>query len=649
MTDPMTDSITGPLPCRPSRRRFYTCRLGLPRFSMWVALGVGILGLGLGCSTRPPERQSSSSERNLEDPWPGFASELRRGSDLAAIRQALEQLRNSLGRDVTKKYQPESLSAEQERSLKELLTLNDVELREVREGQYSALDAHYLAECLYLRDTVRSLDVQNRPAEVQAQAAWDWVCRQLVLNPWLLNRANSSQWMPPLDVLSILQRGYGSGLERAMVFLALGQQLGLDLVLVGSPRSGGQPWSYRIDPTQSESSPSGPFWAVALRVDGDLILWCPWRGERFPGTWQALKQNPALLGRWNEDSSRPYRVVPVDLQEATIYLAPALSSLAPRFRRMETQLENEIPKPQFFVDVIGTRARFEAAKLPVPSLWQAAGDPFTSTRALMYTTSQADGGQAPNSELRDLYRLSLIPQTTFTIPEVIRPRLSSGGNDPGDAGIPELYELIRNRCFLAYEQSFLLPPTPRERLQRGQFSETIPQLIEKRKTFLAAQERLRTDRNRNDDAQTWAKPIREAYTKLLRARDKADTNTAAAIEAQQLVEKVLMENKSQLEALFDVAFTEAGLAESTFLVAMAMHERAEQAYRRYERLASDPRYASGVADAKDKAYQEWNEARGWWSRYRPLAEGQSRYFQGRQKLAERLSERAERLASELKN
>ena len=197
------------------------------------------------------------------------------------------------------------------------------------------------------------------------------------------------------------------------------------------------------------------------------------------------------------------------------------------------------------------------------------------------------------------------------------------------------------RCLAGYDELFLRPPTARERFQRGQFTETIPILIERRKTLIAGMERLRTDRNRGDQLAEWAKSIRDAYTQLLRARDKQATNPNAVLEAQAKVEQLMKADTTKLEALFDAAFAEVGSAEVTYLLACGMHERAEQAHRRYERMASDPRTADSAVRTKEAAVREWSEALGWWDRYAPFAETQTLYFTGRAEHCKKLRERAE--------
>src|SRR5262249_4036985 len=142
----------------------------------------------------------------------------------------------------------------------------------------------------------------------------------------------------------VLRRGYGSGLERAYVFLALLQQLGIDGCLVGPPDTAEKP-SYFV-PTGPDGKPltagaKGPFWAVGARVGADVILFEPWRGERFHGTLAALKANPDPLKPWFDDKA--WGVTPDDIKKGAVFLAAPVSALAPRMELLESKLRAEAP------------------------------------------------------------------------------------------------------------------------------------------------------------------------------------------------------------------------------------------------------------------------------------------------------------------
>src|SRR5439155_25509433 len=91
--------------------------------------------------------------------------------------------------------------------------------------------AHHLEVCFLLRDAARSLEAQlhtagGKPVKqtplARAKAGFAWVVRQVRLPA---GEPADEEAAPPAPVL---YRGHGTALERALVFLALLEQFGLD-------------------------------------------------------------------------------------------------------------------------------------------------------------------------------------------------------------------------------------------------------------------------------------------------------------------------------------------------------------------------------------------------------------------------------------
>src|SRR5262249_54475451 len=78
------------------------------------------------------------------------------------------------------------------------------------------LDAHYLDQCLLLRAAANSLELKDRSPLEQAKAAFAWVMRQVRLQ-------ESEGVLLPSQF--ILRRGWGTAEERALIFLAMLDQL----------------------------------------------------------------------------------------------------------------------------------------------------------------------------------------------------------------------------------------------------------------------------------------------------------------------------------------------------------------------------------------------------------------------------------------
>ncbi len=622
-----------------------------------ATLGVGLLLAALaclpGCSTKPPVSNAGAADRKNDDPWPRAAGELHRESEVTACRRALEQLRTDLANSTDAKFQPASLAADQEKTLQQAMNLTEREVAEVRPAAYTGLDAHYLAECYYLRDAARSLGVSGLPPERQARVAFDWVTRQIAPEPWLATVNGQRQVMPPAPPSLVLTRGAGSGLERAYVFLGLLQQLGLDGCLVGPPESAQRGWSYAAVP-KPNAPPRGPFWAVGVRVGPHVYLYDCWRGDAVPGpatntggvaTLAQAKSDASLLKPWRDDPADPFEVSPADVAASVPFLSAPLSSAAPRFQRLESELRHDAPGVRLFTDVVALQARFAAETKLAVGFWNPPGEGFTATRALAAYTPPREGGSAEVAELSARYRDDLVPRELFTLPDALRPRPPSGPGDPGDPGVPEASGRLQGLCAAIYRSNFVTPPSPRERLQRGQFAEVTPQLIQRRAGFLAGLERLRTDRSRDDDLARWAASAREVYTLLLRARVRESADPAGAAAAGAAVEEFWKKEVVAVTALVDVVASEAGAAEATFLLALCRHEQAERAQLAYETArAGTP--GAGTERAKERAAAEWSEAVGWWQRYAPYAPTQGRHYPARPAQAARLAAAAQARAAQ---
>ena len=608
--------------------------------SLVMFLGV-LVTTQSGCSTKPPVYVAVSQDKLNEDPWGRVVTQLRKETEIGSCRRILETLRSDLAVNTDLQYQPASLSPDAEKTVRQLLNLNEQEAREIRSATYSSLDAVYLAECLYLRDVARSLDLIGLPPTRQAEIAFQWVERQVQLNHWATNLGGQVQIMPPAPPSLVLARGAGSALERAYVFLALLQQIGLDACLIGPPEASGRTWTYTTDPKPAVP-PRGPFWAVGVRIGADVLLFDPRRGEPLPGpggtgiaTLTQIQANPDQLKPWFDDKARPWDVTAADVKVATAFLAVPYNSLAPRWQRFEKEMRVDSPPLRLAIDPVGLKTRFATeAKLVDLSFWNVPADVFNYTRALGSFTLAKDGGFCPLPEMVQKFSFDLVPWELFTVPDAIR-------------GVPEVVERLRLVSASTFATALVAPPSPRERIQRGQFVEVAPYLVKKRLDFIAAQERTRTDRNREIMIDAWARKAQTVHEKLLLARSKQASNPVAMNEAEQAVERFWKEEAMTFGALVDLAVAEAGLAESTYLIAVCLHEQAERVQLQLERSMADPKQKALVATTKQKASEAWQESKGWWARYAQYAEGQNRIYPGRLDHTRRLGERASRFAAEL--
>ncbi len=609
-------------------------------FSLLFAFAALVVSL-LGCGTKPPAYVAVSQEKLNEDPWGRVVTQLRKETEIGSCRRILETLRSDLAVNTDPQFQPASLTPDAEKTIQQLLNLNEQEAREIRSASYSSLDAVYLAECLYLRDVARSLDLTGLPPTRQAEIAFQWVKRQVQLNHWTTSIRGQVQIMPPAPPSLVLTRGAGSALERAYVFLALLQQIGLDGCLIGPPEAGGRSWTYATTP-KPDVPPSGPFWAVGVRIGADILLFDPRRGEPLPGpggtgiaTLTQIKANPDQLKPWFDDKARPWDVTAADVKVATAFLAVPLNALAPRWQRFEKEMRVDKPPLRLVIDPASLRARFATeAKLADLAFWNVPADAFSYTRALGSFTLSKDGGFCPLPDIVQKFSFDLVPWELFKVPDAI-------------LGVPEVVERLRLVSASTFATALVAPPSPRERIQRGQFIEVAPYLVKKRLDFVAAQERTRTDRNREVLIDEFGMKARSVYEKLLLARGRQAANPVALNEAEQAVERFWKEEATTFGALVDLAVAEAGLAESTYFIAVCLHEQAERVQLQLERSMSDPKLSATVAAMKQKAAEAWQESKGWWVRYNPYGEGQNRIYPGRLDHTRRLSDRATNFATML--
>ncbi len=572
------------------------------------------------------------------DPWEGAAKRLAKETDPAGVRGALNKLAEELAArpDVPG---PAALSADAEKALVPLARLAPEDLDVVRPATYSAGDAVYLAECLYLRDSARALDPVGLPPAEQARAAFAWVCRQVYVRPWLID----GRFVPAVPPTYVLRRGWGTGLERATVALALFQQLGLDAGLVGpndaADRSVGYapPW---LTAAESPTAP-GPFWAVAVRAGADVLLFDPFGGRTFPAPLAQLKANPDLLKSWADDKEHPWKVPADVVKQATVYLSVPLPALAPRMTVLEEQTRAELGAV-LAVDVKALRDRFAAASPVGPGLddvkaWNPPGDGLAYPRVLASFLPPEDGGtdrRPPGQRLVDLYPTSRIPA---------RELIFAPGVLPDGLMFPTIGDRLRGAAGHGYDTAFLAPPTPIERIQRGQLQDATRMLTERQDGFARGQEQMRNVTPEQLDA--WVRTANRVYGALRQAefpdpnqpRPNPPTDPAVAA-ARAAVEEFWRTTGPVAQAIAARITARIGLAEASYLLALAKHEEAERHQLRAEK-AAEP----NASRARATAANAWAEAANTWRSYLDQA-ATLPGLEARVAHARRLAARAESLA-----
>jgi hypothetical protein len=593
-----------------------------------------------GCS-KPDPRTAQPQGANPAakgDPWETAARRLAKETDPAGTRGALNKLAEDLAArpDVPA---PPALSGDAEKALVALARLAPEDVEVVRPAVYTAGDAVYLAECLYLRDAARALDPVGLPPAEQARAAFDWVCRQVYLRPWLTD----GRFVPAVPPTYVLRRGWGTGLERATVALAVFQQLGLDAGLVGPPDAADRPagftppWLDDKDPPTSH----GPFWAVAVRAGADVLLFDPVGGRPFPAPLAQVKANPDLLKPWADDKERQWKVPADVVRQATVYLSAPLPALAPRMATLEERTKADLGVV-LAVDLKAMRDRFAAAPPAGPGLadvkvWNPPGDGLAYPRVLASFLPPDEGGtdrRPQGQRLVDLYPLTRIPA---------REILFGPGVLPEGLTFPAVADRLRNAAGHGYEAAFVTPPAPVERLQRGQLQDATRMLTERQDGFARGQEQIRKVTPEEIDA--WVKTANRVYAALRQAEYPDPTQTRpnpptdpAVAAARQTVEDFWRVTGPVAQAVAARITARIGLAEASYLLALAKHEEAER-----QQLRAEKADGASAARVKATAANAWAEAANTWRSY--LDQGASLPgLEARNAHARRLAARAESLA-----
>src|SRR5262249_44884566 len=156
-----------------------------------------------------------------------------------------------------------------------------------------------------------------------------------------------------------------------------------------------------------------------------------------------------------------------------------------------------------------------------------------------------------------LFRVEQVPPEA--IPRLVPARLR-GSFAPLLPKPKDRYELapvlkrVAVMSITAFQQSFLVSPTPRERVQRGQFAEGTPLLVETQRRFGVAKERIHNDRSLDEVLEEFAERAREVYTKLMDAR--AARNLGAIADAEAGVELLWKSQQGVVGALIDLTLTD---------------------------------------------------------------------------------------------
>lgn len=561
----------------------------------------------VGC-TKPPTRITGPADTRVVavDPWPALAATLRRQSDVGTIRQGLNQFAADASANSADVTIP-SLPATTLQSLVDRFRPSDTDRREIESKVFTSLDPNYISECIYFRDVVRSLDASGLPLDKQASIGFAWVCRNVYLQQWLLGQTQEGiVYAPPVPPSYVLRRGYGTGHERAYVFMAVLQQMGFDAGFVGVPGREEAPETAIID----NKIAKGPFWAVGVLVGKDVLLFDPWRGEPLPGpggkgigTLAQVKANTDQLKPWLEDKAKPWDVKFDDVKSSTVYLSAPFSALSMRIKLLEEKCQSDIGVALDF-DCDAVANRFAVSLGAPPSFW---GPPVKTsthcyTRVLASFLPLEEGGNDRATGALQLYlrltKIEPIPLAVFAPPAELTAKEAA------------------TRLQLYFGGWFLekfVDPAPREKIQRGQFGEAIKILVERELQSTTARERIRVSPQSDPQIREWCQAANKIYDKLSKAR--LSTNRLSELPvAEAAVEEFWKSRPAAIQAIIDSSIASVGLAESAYLLAVCKHEQAERSQVRFQKAA-----LAGVDKVQQRAFtlaqDSWKVANDAWQRH----------------------------------
>jgi hypothetical protein len=579
-----------------------------------------------GCGSSRETQGVVKSTKATEDPWPKVVAALRNDTDPQYCQQQLIELNGGLATNESAE-RPAVLSNEDAANLATALRLNDPEKKLLTQSEFTAVDGNHLAECLYFRDVANSLGVTpSDPAVVRATVAFRWVCRQVVLSPWIFGEIAQ----PPVPPAYVLRRGSGSGLERAFVFLALCRQLQLDAYLIGRNASD-RTWSHQPPGKTDELSRKGPFWGVGVRDGKEIRLYDPWRGEPVPSsqpdvpaTLAEVRANPKGVS-WLDDKQNPWEVTAEDLTGAEVYLSLPLSALTGRMATLDKYLGKDLGVA---VAVNGLSARKSAESVAggAPVLWWNPPDDYTPVRMLHGFLPVNQGGFADEktgSVQFFKYIVMLIPRDKAV-------------DIPPDIKHQDAADRLKEMAIVQFSGAFQTSPSPREKIQRGKHFEARSLLVQLRDNYTRAEERVATAAGTKAAIALWVKELNARYDALSSARGSG--NKSLELEKEQEIAEFWKKSQGPIDYILSTMLGRPGSAEATYLLAFSFHERAEQA----EVEATK----SGSADsaARSAALDEWKRADQGWKRYAEYRAEQDISYPGRAAHTQKLAERASRLA-----
>lgn len=601
----------------------------------WVLAGVVLFLGALYLINRPRPRVTVQRAELVEDSLGQARQALARETDLNACRSAVQMLNNHLRRSPD---QVASLQPVPRQDLGRLLGLDDAEFQEIQEPAFTLLDGRYLEQCFLLRDAAESLQPSTAPgtqrsALERATAAFRWTMRQV-----RLEEPNYKTFLaaPPTHVL---RRGWGSALERGLVFLELLRQVG----------PGEQPRASTIASAVGQAAGMSSLWPLSWTAESMLrppllgcLVYCPGDGGAGPRLWACgvigeggssihlfdprlgmpipgprpgevatlgqVSRDPALLSQLTVSDKHRYDVTAEQAAGADLRLVCPLSALAPRMQVLQERLLGSSYHVQLVagpLDDLACLKRASRAELGSEDrvrAWQEmAPDQDLGGPGLLRRFLGPEEGGSDNASAISRRRESQFYQSLLRWTEIPRPF-----NDP--LQFPLNAELGM-RVHLAFRKPLLDsindPSKPRNLILRGRFSKATPTLVEEQRTIreLVNQHQRAGDLSR--ELSRWVDDIKRLYATQLRSSD----NPALLSQVNQQIEAA-WSHAPALTLIFAAAMAESRTAQLGYLLGLCKQDQAE-----VQQARLDLQTRAGQAVDATEARNTWLDALSAWDRF----------------------------------
>lgn len=624
------------MPCSARMRRFVCAVVGIAALGTW----------GTGCS-RPIPTNPTKRLGITEDFLAAAREDLLKSNDLPMCRNAVQQLNQYLGQQY-KGSRPE-LTAEQRGLLEKRFRLNRDELDEITSANLTQLDAHYLEACLLFADTAQAIVEEGMTPLQRVETAFAWTVRQVRL----LDHKGQ-----PVPAHLTVRRGWGTVLERSLVFFSLLQQLGVDACVVALPGpSQGQVrlWLCGALVPQPKS-------AELYLFDPRLGLPMPGAKRQQPATLTELRAQPEILKQLHVDK-QDYDVATEQVRNIELHVAMSLSAAAPRFQVLDellgtslrvkfsrepgsllgnfekfaagfpeesrppvnvatvavTALRDHLPPPEG-----GTGKTWQPLVFIPPEAWskvlEVGGGP---ERTMRFYTHQAfhhlalESRLPANPFLRGLFYYPGKPPNPDQMARPFEKSSESGGENDSSAGGTRdvsrgsIAEEVARKATGAQAsvESLERARMPRDLLLHGRWDEATEVLVSMEGQLRGKRDRL----NRAPDLQKklleWRDRMITSQANLLRA-ERGELPLAAA---RKQADMVWGEGQGPCLVLLEGLASYPLLLEITFQIALCKHERAE---RLQARLTAAHKAGDTISPDLTKDVRDaWRDASHWWASF----------------------------------